>query len=94
MLFPVHLLVLKCTLQDLWLIILFNVYIAGILGGVLVFLFGRGVFLKVACLECRNKKLHERRTPIYIYMYACILQKPELIFFSKRTLNMFGCMSS
>lgn len=46
MLFPVHLLVhvLKCTLQDLWRIILFNVYIAGILGGGLFFIWEGGVF--------------------------------------------------
>lgn len=68
MLFPVHLLVhvLKCTLQDLWRIILFNVYIAGILGGGLFFIWEGGVFK--GCLSFNAEtKYYMREGPLYIY---------------------------
>lgn len=66
MLFPVHLLVLKCTLQDLWRIILFNVYIAGILGGGLFFIWEGGVFN--GCLSFNAEtKYYMREGPLYIY---------------------------
>lgn len=71
MLFPVHLLVhvLKCTLQDLWRIILFNVYIAGILGGGLFFIWEGGVFKGCLSFNAETKN-YTRDIPVYTCMHV------------------------
>lgn len=69
MLFPVHLLVLKCTLQDLWRIILFNVYIAGILGGGLFFIWEGGV--SKGCLSFNAETKNYTREG-HLYIYTCM----------------------
>lgn len=85
MLFPVHLLVLKCTLQDLWRIILFNVYIAGILGGGLFFIWEGGVFKGCLSWMQKQKITWEKDTYIYIHVCMYITEAWIDIFFKKNT---------